>query len=98
MKKITIKNVSSFIRGHANMYLDKLGQYPKYKQEQILYRLSKCEKDCIPANACKHCGCPPKKKVYDPVSCNGGDRFPNMLSEEQWELYKLKHKITIDNG
>ncbi len=95
MRKITLSNVRSFIRGHANMYLDKLGRYPEHKQEQILYRLSLCVKDCVPANACKYCSCPPKKKVYDPVSCNKGARFPDMLNEEDWKTYKVKHKIVI---
>ena len=54
MKKITLSNVKSFIRGHYNMYLDKLGAYPKHKQEQILYRISLCS-DCVTNKGCKHC-------------------------------------------
>ena len=95
MKKITLSNVKSFIRGHYNMYLDKLGAYPKHKQEQILYRLSLC-KDCVDNKGCKYCGCPPHKKVYDDKSCNGGKRFPDMLSEVEWNKFKLNNKITID--
>ena len=95
MIEINIKNVKSFIRGHYNMYLDKLGAYPKHKQEQILYRLSLCE-DCVDNKGCKHCGCPPHKKVYDDKSCNGGERFPDMLSEIEWNKFKINNKITID--
>lgn len=95
MKKITLSNVKSFIRGHYNMYLDKLGAYPKHKQEQILYRISLCS-DCVTNKGCKHCGCPPHKKVYDDRSCNGGERFPDMLSEVKWNKFKLDNNITID--
>ena len=95
MSEINIKNIKSFIRGHYNMYLDKLGAYPKHKQEQILYRLSLCE-DCVTNKGCKHCGCDPHKKVYDDKSCNGGERFPDMLSEVEWNKFKLNNKITID--
>lgn len=95
MKKITLSNVKSFIRGHYNMYLDKLGAYPKHKQEQILYRISLCS-DCVTNKGCKHCGCPPHKKVYDSKSCNGGERFPDMLSEVEWNKFKLDNKITVD--
>ena len=95
MKKITLKNVKSFIRGHYNLYLDKLGMYPKYKQEQILYRISLCG-DCVTNKGCKHCGCPPHKKVYDYKSCHRGERFPNMLSEVEWEKFKIDNKITVN--
>ena len=95
MSEINIKNIKSFIRGHYNMYLDKLGAYPKHKQEQILYRLSLCE-DCVTNKGCKHCGCPPHKKVYDDKSCNNGERFPDMLSEVEWNNFKINNKINID--
>jgi hypothetical protein len=95
MKKITIKNVKSFIRGHYNLYLDKLGMYPKHKQEQILYRISLCS-DCVSNEGCKYCGCAPNKKVYDDKSCNDGERFPDMLNEVEWDKFKIDNKITVD--
>jgi hypothetical protein len=95
MKKITLKNVKSFIRGHYNLYLDKLGMYPKHKQEQILYRISLCS-DCVSNEGCKYCGCAPNKKVYDNKSCNDGERFPDMLNEVEWNKFKIDNKITVD--
>ena len=95
MSKINLKNMKSYLRGHSNLFLDALGQYPKSKQEQVLYRLSLCKNDCVPAGKCKHCGCPPHKKVYDPYSCNGGTRFPNMMNESEWEEFKEKNNIKI---
>jgi hypothetical protein len=96
MSKITLKNVKSFLRGHKNLYLDKLGKYPKYKQEQVLYRLSLCKDDCVVTNRCKKCGCATNKKVYDPVSCNRGERFGDMLGENDWNKFKVDNNITID--
>jgi hypothetical protein len=95
MIKITLKNVKSFIRGHYNLYLDKLGMYPKHKQEQILYRISLCS-DCVSNEGCKYCGCAPNKKVYDNKSCNDGERFPDMLNEVEWNKFKIDNKITVD--
>lgn len=97
MSKINMKNIKSFIRGHYSIILDKLGQYPEYKQEQVLYRVSLCKNDCIPNKGCIHCGCPPEKKVYDPYSCNGGTRFPNMMNEEEWNQFKIDNNIKIKN-
>ena len=97
MSKINIKNIKSFIKGHYNLYLDQLGLYPKYKQEQILYRISLCG-DCVEKKGCQHCGCPPHKKVYDERSCNGGDRYPDMMSEVKWDKFKLDNKIGIDDS
>jgi hypothetical protein len=95
MIKITLKNVKSFIRGHYNLYLDKLGMYPRHKQEQILYRISLCS-DCVSNEGCKYCGCAPNKKVYDDKSCNDGERFPDMLNEVEWDKFKIDNKITVD--
>lgn len=97
MSKINLKNIKSFFEGHLKIYTDKLGLYPKYKQEQILYRLDKCKKDCVPAGKCKFCGCPPEKKAYVSESCNGGVRFPNMMTEPEWDEYKVKMNIKIKN-
>jgi hypothetical protein len=97
MIKITLKNVKSFIRGHYNLYLDKLGMYPRHKQEQILYRISLCS-DCVSNEGCKYCGCAPNKKVYDDKSCNDGERFPDMLNEVEWDKFKIDNKITVDEN
>jgi hypothetical protein len=93
--KVTLSKVKSFIRGHVNLYLDKLGLYPLHKQEQILYRISICG-DCVKNEGCKYCGCPPHKKVYDDKSCNNGNRYSDMLNEEAWDKFKLDNKIEID--
>lgn len=95
--KINSKRIRSFVVGHYNWFLDKLGSYPKYKQEQILYRLSLC-KDCIKAGECEYCGCPPEKKVYDNASCNNGVKFPRIMNESSWNKYKISNNVNINDN
>lgn len=97
MSKLNIKNIKSFVEGHSKLFLNRLGLFPKHKQEQILYRLDKCKNDCVPNGKCKFCGCPPHKKAYVNESCNGGIRFPNMMTPTEWEDYKAKMNIKIKN-
>ncbi len=62
MNKITLSNIKSFLGANFSYYADKLGWYPIYKGEQILYRMEQCKNDCIPTNLCIICNCPTKKK------------------------------------
>lgn len=74
------------------------GLFPAYKQEQVLWRLQICKDDCVKQGECQYCGCPPVKKAYVEESCNGGDRFPDMMNEEDWEKYKKENNITIETN
>jgi hypothetical protein len=91
-KKITFKNIYSFIQGNLQMRLDGIGLKPQYYQEQIAYRMLQCQ-DCIKAKQCKECGCELPGKFYVNESCNGGERFPNIMSERDWEQYKENNGI-----
>lgn len=97
MKIPSIKNIKDYIQGNYNYHLDRMGRYPKYLQEQVRYRLTFCTDDCQPAGKCIHCGCPPHKKVYNRKSCNKGERFPDLMNKEEWNNYKQKHNIIIDD-
>lgn len=90
---VNLKQISSYIRGHYYFFLEKLSLYPEYKKEQIYYRLEQCKDDCVQTGACKECGCPTKKKMFDPVSCNRGERFPDIMNKDEWEKYKLQKGI-----
>jgi len=96
MPEITLKNILSFTTGMFNYYRDKLNLFPEYKKEQVLYRLKKCENDCVVVGKCMHCGCPTKKKVFAPKSCNDGKRFPDFMGEKEW--YEFKKKKGIDGS
>lgn len=94
LKDINIYNLKSFLQGNFYYYVEKLGIYPDYKREQILYRLDQCKNDCVPNGKCKECGCPTKKKVFASTSCNKGKRFPDLMNQEDWEEFKKKNNLS----
>jgi hypothetical protein len=87
-------NIKSFVEGYAKYFYDKLVGLPKHNQEEIAWRLSKCQEDCIPNKACVYCSCPPEKKVFVKESCNNGERFPDLRTKEEWEEFKKENNIT----
>ncbi|AGO48990.1 hypothetical protein N356_gp097 [Cellulophaga phage phi14:2] len=88
-----LKNVASFIEGNSKYFYNQLIGLDKDKQEQALWRLSKCEEDCMVTGKCVHCGCPPEKKAFTTTSCNKGARFPDLMDAEAWEKYKQDNNI-----
>jgi hypothetical protein len=90
-KNITLKNVSDFIEGYSNWFLDKY--LPKHKREQILYRASQCPPECFKENKCKFCGCDYPQKLYVNKSCNKDKNLPDLMEQGPWEEYKQKLKI-----
>lgn len=94
MAKITINNIKQFIEGNTNLLYDAVIGKPKYYQEQIVYRASKCS-DCLEDGKCVYCGCDLPGKHYVKKSCNNGERFPDLMDEKEWEEFKEKNKIEI---
>ncbi len=94
--KIKLSDISNFIEGNWKYYKNKVRMSPEYIVEQVQYRLYLCKDDCLVANKCKHCPCPPKKKSWVNKSCNGGERFPDIMNKVEWEKFKAKHNIEID--
>lgn len=94
---ITLKNISSFLEGNYKYYKDKFFTYPDYLKEQVIYRLSKCEKDCLKLDECINCGCNPRKKAFVVDSCNP-DRFPDLMDKEDWDKFKKENNIEIDES
>ena len=90
---LNLKNISSYIEGHAKIFYNNLVGLPDYQKEQIAYRLDKCKSDCIPNRKCIYCGCPPHKKAFVKKSCNNGERFPDIMDEYEWEEFKRKNEI-----
>lgn len=86
MRKISINDVASFLEGNYKYYKNIFIEAPEHIQEQLAYRLSKCQ-DCIAAKACVVCTCPPLRKHFVTQSCNP-DRFPDLMNEEDWEEFK----------
>jgi hypothetical protein len=46
-------------------------------------------------NECEYCGCPASKKVYVEKSCNNGERFPDLMTEDEWTEYKKENNIVV---
>lgn len=88
-------NIKSFIEGNLAYYKDKLLSSPPYLQEQYHYRLSVCNTSCIPHNACEVCQCPPLKKAWVTASCNNGEKFPDLMDYPDWEDFKTRNNINI---
>lgn len=95
--KIKLKDIASFIEGNYKYYKDKIINSPGYIVEQVKYRLYVCKDDCLKNNECKYCGCPPRKKSWVTKSCNKGERFPDLMNKPEWEAYKVKNNINIDD-
>jgi hypothetical protein len=92
---ITPKKILQFIEGNLKMAGDQLNMLPGYKKEQVLYRLEMCKDDCVPQGNCKNCGCSVPGKLYVNESCNGGERFPDLMGFEDWQKFKEDNNITI---
>lgn len=88
--------IIDFIRANVRYYDEIMfGDQPKYLKEQVLYRMAVCKEDCVKVNKCVYCGCPPKKKAWANKSCNNGERFPNLMNEEEWRQYKKDNNIEL---
>lgn len=93
--KITPKKIFQFIEGNLKMLGDHMHLLPKHEREQVLYRSEICKEDCMTLGYCVYCGCNIPGKLYVTESCNLGERFPDMMSAEEWEKYKLENSIEI---
>jgi len=94
--KINLINIRSYIVGNYRHYKDNLIGSPEYLKEQVYYRLYVCKDDCVVTGACKYCKCPPYKKSWVNTSCNGGERFPNLMDKPDWEKFKEDNRIEIE--
>ncbi len=88
-----IENIKNYLEGNAKYYYDKFVGEPRHLREQRLYRLYMCKDDCLVEGECKECGCPVDKKVFNDKSCNKGERFPDIMDNEKWDLFKKENGI-----
>lgn len=92
-QKITFKNIKQYIEGNSQLILEELKLQAPHIQEQIAYRRLICKDDCAVTNTCKECGCDFKGKTSVSQSCNNGERFPDLMSNLEWEKYKIEKEI-----
>lgn len=96
-KDITLKNISAFIEGNSKQLADKFNLLPKEKKEQVAYRYEICKDTCGKLGKCEVCGCKFPGKIYVNESCNKGEKFPDIMSAEEWEKYKKENNIKIED-
>jgi hypothetical protein len=94
--EINKKNVLAFIEGNLKMLGDRINLLPDFKKEQVIWRYNICKDDCVVNKKCKYCGCSVPGKLYVDKSCNRGERFPDMMTSEEWKNYKEQNGISID--
>ncbi|CAB4175576.1 hypothetical protein UFOVP972_258 [uncultured Caudovirales phage] len=93
--KITLKNIKHYIEGNIKMLGDKMHLLPEHEKEQVAYRAMICKDECVRLEYCVYCGCDIPGKLYVKESCNGGERFPDLMNRDDWEKYKLDNGITL---
>jgi hypothetical protein len=98
MQKITPKKILQFLEGNAKMLGDRFNLLSKHEKEQVLWRIEICKSDCLIEGKCKYCGCSVPGKLYVKQSCNRGERFPDMMGEEEWQQWKKENNIIIDEN
>lgn len=96
--ELKAKDIASFLQGNWRYYKNKLMVSPLYIREQVEYRLQICRNDCLIKNKCVYCGCPPQKKSWTDTSCNGGERFPDLMNKQDWEQFKKDNNIKIETN
>lgn len=94
--KITLKNIKHYIEGNIKMLGDKMHLLPEHEKEQVAYRAMICKDECVRLEYCVYCGCDIPGKLYVKESCNGGERFPDLMNRDSWEKYKLDNGINLE--
>ena len=95
---ITPKKIYQFIEGNLKMLGDTFHLLPEHEKEQVAMRAEICKDDCIKVGYCIYCGCDLPGKMYVKASCNGGERFPNLMKRDDWEIYKAQNNIVINGN
>lgn len=95
---ITPKKILQFFEGNIKMLGDTFHIIPQHEKEQVIFRADICKDECMKLGVCRYCGCSVPGKLYVNESCNGGERFPDLMTKVKWEEYKRDHGITVIDG
>lgn len=93
---ITPGKIYQFLQGNLRWLGDTLNTLPSHLKEQVIWRMSICKDDCVHYGRCKFCSCELPGKLYVTESCNSGERFPDLMTEEKWTEYKIENNIILD--
>ena len=75
---------------------EKIHLLSDHEKEQVAYRAMVCKEECIALGYCVYCGCDLPGKLYVRDSCNGGERFPDLMSKLDWEKFKIDNNIILE--
>lgn len=87
LEKKLLTDLYNFTEGYLNILSSSLELQTVSFDEQVEYRKSICG-DCIETGKCKHCGCKVPARLYSTKTCNNGERFPDIMSSEEWQQFK----------
>jgi hypothetical protein len=88
-----MNKIFQFAQGNIRLLGDEFNLLPKHLKEQVKYRYDLCKTDCVRYGKCRYCSCSLPGKFYVTESCNNGEIFPDLMSEEDWVKYKEQNKI-----
>ena len=93
--KINLPNIKGYLQAHYREILKDFDFLPKHIQEQAEWRLKQVAKkspECLENDSCKICTCQVTSKVFEDRACEG-NCYPQMMSKEQWEIYKTLPEV-----
>lgn len=100
--QINKKNVAAFIQGNVRNLKEKLGddffKNPPHIREQVIWRMSRANPDCINSGKCVACKCDTPALFYADKGCerNPNPCYPAMMNKELWEVFKNEGEIKME--
>jgi len=94
---ITITNIKDYVLGNIRLLGAKFNLLEPYVKEQVIYRNEICKNTCGENKKCENCGCSYPGILYVYKSCNDNKKFPDIMEIDEWDKFKLKNKITIED-
>jgi hypothetical protein len=93
LNQLTLSNIKGYIQGNLRKFLeDYPGVIGDHVYEQVQWRLGIMNEECLIKKECPcECTCP--QKQYEDRACEK-NCYPDMMEEEDWELFKEKNEIT----
>ena len=94
--KITPSNIRGFIQGNFRKLVEDLpGIIPDYIYEQIQWRLTIMDENCLRDKQCP-CTCSVPAKQYEDRPCENSC-YPPMMNKDQWEEFKALLHFTEES-
>lgn len=92
--KLTYSNVKRFLQGNYRLFT--FEKQPQFLKEQIWFRLSKANPECLKNTICP-CTCPVIGRASSEDSCEK-NCYPLMMDEETWDVYKIINTVDFEFG